>query len=91
MVSKTNRCFTSSVIIAQIKRTKVWRENGKKPYIVGSGLHLDGVVTVAQLGQTEASDGRHVVDFGQQVAVSLSSQLDDGASEQVPLDSHLID
>ena len=57
---------------------------------MGGGLHLNGVVAIAQLSQTEASNGRHVVDLGQKVAVSLSSQLDHGASEQVPLDSHLI-
>lgn len=48
-------------------------------YIVSGGLHLNGVVTIAQLGQAKASDRGHIVDLGEQVAVALSSQLNDSA------------
>lgn len=58
-------------------------------HVVSSRLHLDGIVAIAQLGQTKASDRGHVVDLGQQAAVSFSTQLDHRASEQVPLNSHL--
>jgi len=65
------------------------KRSGQTTYVVGSGLHLDGIVTITQLGQTKASDRCHVVNLGEKMAVSLCSQLDDRASKEVPLDSHL--
>ena len=56
----------------------------------GRGLHLDGVVAVAQLGEAEATHLGHLVDSLQQVlVVPLRAQLEDGAAEEVELHGHL--
>ena len=51
----------------------------------GSGLHLHGVVAVAQLRQPEAAHILELVDAGEQIVVALRAQLEHRAAEQVEL------
>jgi hypothetical protein len=55
----------------------------------GGGLHLDRVVAVAQLREAEAAHVREVVHLVHEGAVAVGVQGDQGATEQVELDSEL--
>lgn len=55
----------------------------------GGGLHLDRVVAVAQLSEAEAAHVRQVVHLVHEGAVAVGVQGDQGAPEQVELDSEL--
>jgi hypothetical protein len=58
--------------------------------IVGSGgLHLYRVVAVAQLSEAEAAHVREVVHLVHEGAVAVGVQGDQGAPEQVELNSEL--
>jgi len=55
----------------------------------GCGLHLDGVVSVPQLRQSEASHVVQAVDTVEEfVVVALRPKLEDRPAKQVELDGH---
>jgi len=53
------------------------------------GLHLDRVVTVAELSEAEAAHVRQVIDLVHEGAVAVRVQGDQSATEQVELDGEL--
>ena len=56
----------------------------------GSGFHLNGVIAVTQLGETEASNVFQRVDsFDENVVVPLCADFQDRPAKQVELDGHL--
>ena len=57
--------------------------------IDGCGLHFNRVVSVPQLGESEAPHLLQVVDAVQKVVVSLRSQAQNRPAKQVKLDGHL--
>ena len=57
--------------------------------VVGGGLHLDGVVAVGELGESEAADALEAIDRVEQLVVMLGAELEQRAAEQVELHGQL--
>jgi len=57
--------------------------------IRSSGLHLDRVVTVAELSEAEAAHVREVIDLVHKGTVAVCVQGDQSPTEQVELDGEL--
>ena len=57
--------------------------------VSGRGLHLDRVVTVAELSEAEAAHVRQVIHLVHEGTVAVGVQGDQGATEQIELDGEL--